>query len=321
MSHHLCSKELYCTFLKVTSQRYSAVSLSEVAPTNLSHDSISRWLVETKTQPKDIWEAAQKEIVGKSGVLIADDTVISKSRSQKMELVHQQYSGDEHGLVEGIGVLNFLWVGEGGQVCPADFRIWEPAEDGKTKNNHFREMIGVAKKRGVTPEAVLADSWYSSLDNLKCIRDVGWNWVMRLKKNRTVNRNERLDEVEIANEGTRLHLRGYGWIMVYRFVDTDGHTMYVGSSFDNKTAQEIQAFVQKRWAIEVFHRELKQTCGLGRCQARTSRAQRNHIALSILAWIKQTMVRRLNDLTCYQQQWDVIKGAIADQLKLELRYA
>lgn len=77
--------------------------------------------------------------------------------------------------------------------------------------------------------------------------------------------------------------------MVYRFVDTDGHTMYVGSSFENKTAQEIQAFVQKRWAIEVFHRELKQTCGLARYQARTSRAQRNHIALSILLISDETM--------------------------------
>lgn len=320
MSRHLCSKVLYCTFLKVTSQRYSAVSLSEVAPQTLSHDSISHWLSETKTQPQDIWQAAQATILGNTGVLIADDTVISKSRSQKMELVHQQYSGDEHGLVEGIGVLNFLWVGADDQVCPADFRIWEPQEDGKTKNNHFREMIIQAHKRGITPEAILADSWYSSLDNLKCIRDTGWSWVMRLKKNRAVNRNQRLDEVEIPEDGARLHLRGYGWIMVYRFVDTDGHTMFVGSSFTDKTASEIQALVQKRWAIEVFHRELKQTCGLGRCQARTSRAQRNHIALSILAWIKQATVRRYSDLSHYQQQWDVIKQAIADQLKMELRY-
>jgi hypothetical protein len=28
-------------------------------------------------------------------------------------------------------------------------------------------MLGLAKKRGVNPEAVIADSWYSSLNNLK----------------------------------------------------------------------------------------------------------------------------------------------------------
>lgn len=318
MSRHLCSKELYCTFLKVTSERYSAFSLSEVAPQDLSHDSISRWLSETKTQPKDVWNAAKEEILGTQGCLIADETVLTKSRSKKIELVHSQYSGAEHGVTNGIGLLNFLWIREDGSVSPIDFRIWEPAEDGKTKNDHFRELLKIGKERGVAPEAILADAWYSSLNNLKCIRGLGWNWVMRLKKNRKVNRNQNLETVAISESGTRTHLRGYGWITIYRFVDQDGHTIYLGSSFEDKTAKEIVAFAQKRWKIEVFHRELKQTCGLERCQARTSRAQRNHIALSILAWIKLAAVRNLTDLTHYQQQWEVIKTAIAQQLKAEL---
>lgn len=53
MSKSLCSKDLYCTFLRVTSQRYSALSLSEVSPIELSHDSISRWLVNANCQPTD----------------------------------------------------------------------------------------------------------------------------------------------------------------------------------------------------------------------------------------------------------------------------
>lgn len=318
MSRHKCSRDLYCTFLKVTSQRYSALTLSDVAPQDLSHDSISRWLSETKTQPKDVWSAAKSEMLETTGYLIADETVLTKSRSKKIELVHPQYSGAEHGITNGIGLLNFLWVREDGRVSPTDFRVWEPGEDGKTKNDHFREMLKTGKQRGVNPDGVLADAWYSSLDNLKCIRDLGWNWVMRLKKNRKVNRNQRLDETEISESGTRVHLRGYGWITVYRFVDEDGHTMYLGSSFEDKTAEEIKQLAQKRWEIEVFHRELKQTCGLERCQARTSRAQRNHIALSILAWIKQAAVRQAYSLTHYQQQWEVVKQAIAHQLKTEL---
>ncbi len=197
MSRHLCSRDLYCSFLKVTSDRYSAFSLSEVAPNELGHDSISRWLSETKTQPKNVWSAAKSEVLETTGYLIADETVLTKSRSKKIELVHPQYSGAEHGITNGIRLLNFLWIGDDGQVSPTDFRIWEPAEDGKTKNDHFREMLVVAKQRAIEPEAVLADAWYSSLNNLKCIRDLGWHWVMRLKKNRKVNRNQRLDETEI----------------------------------------------------------------------------------------------------------------------------
>ena len=73
----------------MTSQRYSALTLSEVSPLKLSHDAISRWLTETKCQPKDIWEAARDDVLRpeNTGVLIADETVIDKSRSDKIELI------------------------------------------------------------------------------------------------------------------------------------------------------------------------------------------------------------------------------------------
>jgi len=95
MNRSLCSKELYCTFLQVTSQWYSAVSLSDVAPYELSHDSITRWLSSAKCQPQEIWKAASSHVLGSGdgGVIIADDSVLNKTRSQKIELVRQQYSG------------------------------------------------------------------------------------------------------------------------------------------------------------------------------------------------------------------------------------
>lgn len=70
ISRSLCSKDLYCAFLKATSQRYSALSLSQVAPFELSHDSISRWLEKAKCQPKDIWNEAKEKILGTSGIIV-----------------------------------------------------------------------------------------------------------------------------------------------------------------------------------------------------------------------------------------------------------
>src|SRR3989344_7363075 len=102
--------------------------------------------------------------------------------ARRLNLLRWQYSGDEHDIIRGIGMLNFLWVDKRGDVCPMDFRIWEPKEDGYTKNDHFREMLKSAKRKGVTPVCVVADSWYSSLDNVKCIRDLGWYWLMGLRK-------------------------------------------------------------------------------------------------------------------------------------------
>ncbi|PJC30298.1 hypothetical protein CO051_06440 [Candidatus Roizmanbacteria bacterium CG_4_9_14_0_2_um_filter_39_13] len=46
------------------------------------------------------------------GVIIADETILNKSRSEKIKLVRWQYSGTEHGIVRGIGMLNMLWVDE-----------------------------------------------------------------------------------------------------------------------------------------------------------------------------------------------------------------
>jgi hypothetical protein len=318
MSRSLCSKDLYCTFLQVTSQRYSAVSLSEVSPIDLSHDSISRWLADTHCLPSDIWKAAKSSVLGSTGVIVADETVLNKSRSDKIELVRWQYSGTEHDIVKGIGLLNFLWVDDTNQVCPFDYRIWEPKEDGKTKNEQFRELLISAKERGLTPKAVVADSWYSSLDNAKCIRDLGWNWVMGLRKNRRVNKDQSLCDLSIPESGVLVYLRGYGWITVFRFVAKNGHTDYYGTNISDPTRLQIESLVRTRWEIEIYHRELKQTCGLEQCQARTSRSQRNHIGYSILTWIKQSNIRRQFNLSLYRQQWNIIKPSIAYQLKVYL---
>jgi hypothetical protein len=36
-----------------------------------------------------------------------------------------------------------------------------------------------------------------------------------------------------------------------------------------------QSLAERGWIIEVYHRSLKKTCGVERCQSRSGRAQRN----------------------------------------------
>ncbi|QGP48828.1 hypothetical protein PsalN5692_00233 [Piscirickettsia salmonis] len=132
-----------------------------------------------------------------------------------------------------------------------------------------------------------------------------------LKKNRKVNRNETLEMLDFPDEGLKLHLRGYGWITVFRFVAKNGRTDYIGTNIEEPSRDQVEVIVKARWSIEVYHRELKQTCGIERCQARTGRAQRNHISLSIAAWVDKYK-RKLNEkISLYQQDWDVIKVGIS----------
>lgn len=327
MSRSKCSRELYCSFLEVTSDRYSARSLSEVAPESvaLSHDSISRWLSEQRVQPKDLWHVAEPEVRDRPGILVFDDVVIDKSRSGKTELVNWQYSGAKHDKTKGIGVVNALWQTSKDEYVPIDYRIWNPPEDGKTKNNHFRDMLKSAQERGLNPEMVVADSWYSSLDNLKSTRSHGWDWVMGLRSNRLVGKPlVQIRTLDIPDEGLTVHLKGYGWIKLFRFVTKHGRTDFIGASKLDLSREQVKTYFERRWSVEVLHRELKQTCGFARCQANTGRAQRNHIGLSLLTWMrryKRRRANRANDIltSMYQQKWEVVKPGIRLALAQALR--
>ena len=318
MSRHKCTKELYKAFLQASSVRYSGLALSEVSPLDLSHDGISRWLKEKHFSPKDIWVKSEPLIdFEEECLLIGDDSVLSKTFSKKIELVNYQYSGNEHDVVAGIGLVNLMWYGcKQEQSVLVDYRIYDKDTDGKTKNADFWEMLSLAKKRGINPSAVVMDAWYSSLKNLKAIRNHGWVWVTTLRKNRKVNKDVSLETLDIPDEGLTVHLRGYGWITVFKFVAKNGRIDYVSTNMTNPTRDGIRKIMEARWAIEVYHRELKQTCGIERCQARTGRAQRNHICLSIMAWLDKHRRRVTEHVSFYQQDWDNIKDGISHGIKV-----
>lgn len=323
MSRHKCSKDLYKAFLQVSSVRYSGLALSDVSPFNISHDGISRWLKDRSFTPKDIWSVA-KSVIDKNeeSLLIADDSILSKVHSKKIDLVNYQYSGNAHGVIAGICLVNLIWYGcKSKESVPIDYRIYDKNTDGKTKNTHFCDMLSLAKKRGLTPSAVVTDAWYSSLKNLKAIRDHGWNWVTTLRKNRKVNRNITLGTLDIPDEGLEVHLRGYGRVTVFKFVAKNGRVDYVTTNINNPTRDRIIKIIKARWSIEIYHRELKQTCGIERCQARTGRAQRNHICLAIQAWLDKYRWRISKQISFYQQDWDIIKNGIANGIKMILSTA
>ena len=59
----MCSKkELYTAFLQASSVRYSSTALSDVAPMDISHDSLSKWLKNQHFRPAEVWSEASKYI-------------------------------------------------------------------------------------------------------------------------------------------------------------------------------------------------------------------------------------------------------------------
>ena len=93
---------------------------------------------------------------------------MDKSHSHKIELVRLQYSGNVHGLIKGIGVINCVYFNpDTEQFWLIDYRIFSPENDEKTKLEHVSDMLESFKKRNVSYLYLLMDSWYTTSDLFK----------------------------------------------------------------------------------------------------------------------------------------------------------
>lgn len=264
-----CSLDLYVDFLIASQKQYSGSELSKVSPTEISHDSVNRWLRKNKLTPKIVWQTAASLVDPETGYLIIDDSVLDKPYSRKMALVKSQYSGKHHGLVNGIDLVNMLWT-DGEKMIPVDYRAYDPTRDGKTKNNHACEMLDYAEKRGFSPDYVLMDSWYSSIDNLKNIHRKGWRFIAALKSNRLVSLVQGtylpVSDLDWTTKlAHKVWLKEFGWVMVSKIVFKNEDVTYVATNdLSLKNPEAIRRHNDHRWKIETFHRGIKQCCGIER---------------------------------------------------------
>ena len=95
-----------------------------------------------------------------------------------------------------------------------------------------------------------------------------------------------MDACEIAKEGTTVHLEGYGLVKVFLIVTKDGDKEYWVTNNLEMTELERLEWSEASWKIEEYHRGLKQFTNVERCHARAERAQRNHIGLSLRAFLR-----------------------------------
>lgn len=281
-----------------------------------AHDAFTRLLHRLEPEPDQLWSEVWRQVERRRGVLVLDDTTLDKPYAKHMGLVTRHWSGKHHDVVSGINLLTLLWT-DGERRIPVDYRIYDKATDGKTKNDHFRDLLERVYERGFEPECVLFDSWYSSLENLKAVRSYGWAWLTRLKKDRQVNPdgggNRPLEQCTIAETGSRVHLRGYGFIRVFRIVPTNGRTEdieYWATSELPMDEATREHYAHLSWGIEQYHRGLKQHCGVERSQVRAARAQRNHIGLAIRAFVRLERNRIRTGMSWWEAKTSIVREAV-----------
>lgn len=305
--------EDYVQFLLASPSQFTCTEAARVQPQPTAHDAFNRLLTHLQPDPETLWREAQQQLHADDGILVLDDSTLDKPYARPMDLVGWHGSGKHHRAVKGINLLTLLWT-DGDRHIPCDYRLYDKVHDGYSKNDLFGQLLRAAKQRGLQPKCICFDSWYSSLDNLKLIRSLQWHWLTRLKANRKVRVDfgvaQALSTVDIPAQGRIVHLPGYGSIRVFRVVATNGDTDHWASSDVDMDALTRLKYGDCSWRIEEYHRGIKQFCGVQRCQARRAKAQRNHIGLSIRAFLRLEHHCFALGLSWFQAKTDVIRQAI-----------
>ena len=86
-------------------------------------------------------------------MLVLDDSTLDKPYAQKIGLVTRHWSGKHKAVVRGVNLATLLWT-DGDRKLPVDYRLYSKA-DGKSKHDHFWEMLLMAEGRGFEPRYVL----------------------------------------------------------------------------------------------------------------------------------------------------------------------
>ena len=142
----------------------------------------------------------------------------------------------------------------------------------------MQKMLTVIQNNRVLYDYVLADSWFSSADNMKFIKkDLHKEFVFALKSNRlaALSFEDKLEGKFVPidslplNEDSLIsvYIKGLDFPVslvkqVFTNKDDSEGVLYLACSDSSSDYSQITAIYQKRWNIEEFHKSLKQNASL-----------------------------------------------------------
>ena len=282
--------------------------------------------------------------------VVFDDTVLDKQFGSRIEMTRRQWSGNEHRVINGLGLVSCLYVHPGSGRCwVLDYRIFDPDSDGKTKLDHVADMRSSLRERAVPFGTVLMDSWYATKDLMLNID--GWKkpgagagagaegqiFSCPLKSDRLVDDSggarpyRHVADLEWSEQelqkGKLIKVRGFPKdykVQLFRVEVSSRRTRapfraaVVTNDLSSDSTQSAQQACAFRWKIEEYYRELKQLTGIEQCQCRKARIQRNHIACALLVWTRLKEVAHQRHTTIYQVKFGLLHDYLVQHLKKPL---
>ena len=324
------SKLDYCQYLLVCQSNYTLTHLAEHS--NWSHDTINRYLAGDQLTSAIVWENVCSQVVTDTDAyVIFDDTVLGKPHSRSIELSRYLYSSSEKRVLKGIGLVSLVYVNPTtNQFWLIDYRIYDKDGDGKSKIDHFAEMLeNLVEHKQLPFRTVLMDAWYATTRLMVLIDRLDKFFCCPIRKNRKVDDSggtqpyqsvEQLTWSEHELEqGKHVKLRKFPQetkVKLFRVTVSDHSTEYLVTNDQSQDhTDDVQQANVVRWKVEEFHREAKQLTGLEACQCRKARIQRNHIACALLVWLKLKQLAYETGLTVYQLKNNLFSDYLKQQMK------
>lgn len=321
----------YCQYLLNSPVNYTLTNLAEHLE-GVSHDQVNRYLRQEKLTPRLLWENVKGEVESsQEGYIVFDDTVLDKRYARSIELSRRQYSGCEHRVIRGIGLVSCLYINaQTRQFWVVDYRLYDPDGDGKSKLDHVMEMLDhLVEMKQLMFRTVLMDGWYAAQKLMGHIDGLGKIYYCPLRRNRLVDdsggieKYKRIDQIDWSetqqHQGKLVKLRGFPKdkkVKLFRVTVSTGRTDYVATNDRSQASTDIvQQECDVRWKIEEFHRELKQLTGIEACQCRKARIQRNHIACALLVWARLKSIAYQTHQTVYHIKHRMLSAYLIQQLK------
>ena len=179
----------------------AATCVAMAAAAAVSHDALRRLLI---GQPLGglLQMVALTMVNREIGWLAIDDNGQDKT-GPKIQGIAWLWSGSLEKKVLALNPVVMGWT-DGDIFVPLAFRYWKPpmsrskkgkpsklAFDGtpfRTKIDLAIDQLRWAHQRGFKPQAVLFDAYYATAKVFKFLKQVGWEWVTRIKANRKLKR-------------------------------------------------------------------------------------------------------------------------------------
>lgn len=289
----------YCQHLLNTNTNYTCSYYGDSVE-GLNGDKVERLLKTIKLRPRDIWDLCKDDIIqSDKSVVIFDDTVIDHNHSQQIQGVRKQWSGNQHKIIRGIGLVACVYYNpEENKFWLLDYQIFDPDTDSLKKTDHIMNMYtNIVHSKEIKHKYVLFDAAYATNKVFSLIDKYNHFFLCNIKSNRLVtltNPDQKpnyqpVRELNIPDTGLEVRLNkapSRSKVKLFQVTVSNNRTDYIITNDTSiSSPQVVKEINGMRWKIEQFNREIKQITGIEKCQCRKNRSQRNHINMAIRVWI------------------------------------